>query len=84
MGRRSKQCATCPFRHADEAYRKESAIIPAEDWPCHTEHPHGGGDTQCRGHYEAQRKYPPTADQVAELMRWREEHANDFMTVIEE
>lgn len=77
---RRKQCASCPFRHADEDYRKESAITPAEDWPCHTEYPWGGGDIECRGHYEAQIKHPPSAEQVAALMRWREERQNDFQT----
>lgn len=51
-------CETCPFRSADEEYKRECADIPAEDWPCHTEDlVYGERGIQCRGHYEARRKY---------------------------
>ena len=54
-----KQCPTCPFRGADERYRRECAEIDGEEWPCHTEDLHGQYGVQCRGHWEAQRKYNP-------------------------
>ena len=59
MKRRHKMCASCPFRGADDDYKLESADIPADDWPCHSEGSHYGADSdiQCRGHYEAQRKF---------------------------
>lgn len=78
MRRRSKQCKTCPFRGADDAYRKECAVIPAEDWPCHSEDVFGATDIQCRGHYEAQRKFPPSESDYAELMRWRAEQDREM------
>lgn len=35
------------------------AKVPAEDWPCHTEQGYWATcGIQCRGHWEAQRKYP--------------------------
>ena len=79
MRRRHKQCSTCPFRGADEAYRKECAVMDAEDWPCHSEDIHGNTDIQCRGHYEARRKYPPSDEDVAELQRWREANKDELM-----
>lgn len=47
-----RMCLTCPFRGAAAAYRKEAALIPAQDWPCHTyegEH--------CAGHHAAQSRF---------------------------
>lgn len=61
MRRARKQCASCPFRGVSEAERKELAAVPAENWPCHTEQGFFAAcDIQCRGHWQAQRKYPPT------------------------
>lgn len=58
MRRRSKMCSTCPFRGADDAYKADSATIQPDDWPCHSEGHFGqGSDIQCRGHYEARRKF---------------------------
>lgn len=54
-----RQCETCPFKGADDAYKKSCAGIPAEDWPCHTaDLVYGNHASQCRGHWKAQRKYP--------------------------
>jgi len=55
--RAPRQCPTCPFRNADEAYKRDCAAIPPEDWPCHTEDLHGDLGVQCCGHWEARRKY---------------------------
>lgn len=55
MSRAQKQCRNCPFRGIDEAERQELALVPADWWPCHGEWPRE--DIQCRGHWEAQRKY---------------------------
>lgn len=58
MVRANKQCKTCPFRGIDETERRELAALPAENWPCHTEQGYWSScDIQCRGHWEAQRKY---------------------------
>ena len=61
MRRAVKMCKDCPFRGIDEAERKDLAKIQADDWPCHTEQGYAyTSDIQCRGHWEAQRKYPLT------------------------
>ena len=57
MTRARIKCETCPFRGADEAYKRSSAHIQPEDWPCHTEDSHGDIGIQCRGHWQAVRKY---------------------------
>jgi hypothetical protein len=58
MKRRRSMCETCPFRTADETYRREAAALPAPNWPCHDELDfHGESDIQCRGHHEARRKF---------------------------
>jgi hypothetical protein len=58
MIRAQKQCRTCPFRDMPEDERREMATIPPEDWPCHTEQGYAATcDIQCRGHWEARRKY---------------------------
>jgi len=70
MRRARKMCKDCPFRGIDEIERQDLAKIPAEDWPCHTEQGYYSScDIQCRGHWEAQRKYPliPPADQPTEI-----------------
>ena len=60
MRRATKVCSGCPFRGIDESERQELAKIP--DWPCHTEQGYYAScDIQCRGHWEAQRKYPPNS-----------------------
>lgn len=65
MIRASKMCKTCPFRGVDETERRELAQVPAADWPCHTEQGYAGScDIQCRGHWEAQRKF-----NVASILR---------------
>jgi hypothetical protein len=59
MYRRQRMCESCPFRGADDAYKREAAPIPPDDWPCHSEGHFGqGSDIQCRGHFEARRKFP--------------------------
>lgn len=61
--RANKMCGTCPFRGADEDYKRECAHIPADAWPCHSEAlSDWDTDIQCRGHFEARRKYPVSAD----------------------
>ena len=66
---RIKQCETRPFQGAAESYRLESAAIPAEDWPCHTEDVvYGVHDVQFRGHYEARRTFPPSDEAVQALI----------------
>ena len=50
-------CKTCPFRGADEGYKRECADILAKDWPCHSEDVYGEAGIECRGHYEARRKF---------------------------
>lgn len=71
MVRAKKMCATCPFRGMSAADRYENAVVPPDDWPCHTEHPIGWGETQCRGHYEARRKFPPAPHEVVRLKNWQ-------------
>lgn len=59
MIRARRQCSTCPFRGIAEDERRELAKVPAEGWPCHSEQGYWAScDIQCRGHWEAQRKYP--------------------------
>jgi hypothetical protein len=55
MQRRNKMCATCIFRDAARDDVQQLAALPADHVPCHTDCPMGG-DIQCRGHFEAQRK----------------------------
>lgn len=59
MGRRFKMCEECPFRGQDEQYKRECAEIPADWFACHMDAGWNGDDDapQCRGHYEARRKY---------------------------
>lgn len=60
MIRAKKMCRTCPFRGIDDAERRELAQVPADEWPCHTEQGYSTySDIQCRGHWEAQRKFGP-------------------------
>jgi hypothetical protein len=61
MIRNSRMCSTCPFRGADETYRRESAEVHPELWPCHTDDLYGENGIQCRGHWEAQRKFGKAA-----------------------
>lgn len=62
MQRAQKQCQTCPFRGVSEHERRELAVVPPDYWECHTEAGYtGGSGIQCRGHWEARRKYPPTS-----------------------
>ena len=55
--RANRMCDSCPFRGADDDYKRESASIAAVEWPCHTEDFYGDNDIQCRGHFEARIKY---------------------------
>lgn len=57
MIRRAKRCLTCPFRGASDETKRSCAHIAAEDWPCHTEDMHADSGIQCRGHWEAQRRF---------------------------
>lgn len=58
MIRAAKMCKTCPFRGLEDSERHALAAVPPEDWPCHTEQEYDGScDVQCRGHWEAQRKF---------------------------
>lgn len=62
MIRASKMCRSCPFRGLPDNERADLAQVPAEEWPCHTEQGYDFAcDIQCRGHWEAQRKFPPPA-----------------------
>ena len=57
--RANKMCPSCPFRGADDAYKQETAGIEADEWPCHSEQMTSWDtDIQCRGHFEARRKFP--------------------------
>lgn len=59
MRRANKMCKGCPFRGIDETERADLAKITADNWPCHEEQGYSySSDIQCRGHFEAQRKYP--------------------------
>lgn len=57
LKRAKKMCEECPFHMIDEADKKISA--KDETFTCHMEDGPGGGisDIQCRGHWEARRKY---------------------------
>jgi hypothetical protein len=58
MMRAQKMCPDCPFRGLDADERRELAMVPPEWWPCHTEQGFAGScDIQCRGHWEARRKF---------------------------
>lgn len=54
MSRRNRMCETCIFRGISEEDRVALASLEAEEVPCHTDCPMGGG-IQCRGHFEARR-----------------------------
>jgi hypothetical protein len=56
MQRATQKCDTCPFRDASESYKRSSAHIQPEDWPCHTEDLDGDLGIQCRGHWQAVHK----------------------------
>lgn len=78
MKRARRMCKSCPFRGASEEDRFELAVVDPEAWPCHTEHPHGGGDTQCRGHFEARRKYPVLHHETMRWKAWVKDHDFHF------
>lgn len=62
MRRAQKQCRACPFRIMTESERREMATVEAEQWACHTEQGYYAEcDIQCRGHWEAQRKFAAIA-----------------------
>lgn len=67
MIRANRMCQGCPFRGIDDAERRELAEVPAEFWPCHTEQGYDSHcDVQCRGHWEAQRKFANTTTTTKE------------------
>ena len=69
MRRARRMCRNCPFRGIDETEREELAKIPSTNWPCHDEQGYWAEcDVQCRGHWEAQRKFS-TASGEAERSR---------------
>jgi len=57
VSRAPKRCKTCPFRGAGDDYKRSCAHIAPDDWPCHTEDLRGDTSIECRGHYEAQRRF---------------------------
>ena len=58
MHRAARKCETCPFRSPPEGYAKSTAHIVADGWPCHTiEYYDDDGSVQCRGHWQAVRKF---------------------------
>jgi hypothetical protein len=75
---RRKMCDTCPFRGMSQDERMENACVEAEAWGCHSESPYGWTDIQCRGHYAAQKKYPPTPEGLAKLEADRAKWMEDF------
>lgn len=79
MQRAKRMCKTCPFRGVSESERYELALVEPEAWTCHSEHPHGWGDTQCRGHFEARRKYPVAEHEAAAFSAWQEEFNKAFV-----
>lgn len=78
MKRADHMCESCPFRTMNRAEMREHAIIEPDAWPCHTLHPFGWGDTQCRGHYEARRKFPLKDDEVNRFLAWQDEFTAAF------
>lgn len=75
---RRKMCETCPFRGISQAERKKLAVVEPDAWGCHSENPYGWTDIQCRGHYAARQKYPPTAEDIAALKAEREVWMSEF------
>ena len=61
-------CPTCPFRGADDSVKRSCATVRANDWPCHTEDIYGDAGVQCRGHYEAVRKFSSLNDTEKPVM----------------
>lgn len=78
MPRAKKMCPTCPFRGIRESEKRELAVVEADAWGCHEENPYGWTDIQCRGHFEAQKKYPPTEHEVPCLRKWQDEFSAAF------
>ena len=68
---RKKQCDTCPFRGATEAQIAGDAIVDPEHWGCHSENPYGWTDVQCRGHWRARKRYPPTEEELSAFKAWQ-------------
>ena len=68
-----KMCLSCPFRGVGGEEKRKMAVVPADEWSCHTEDPLGHYDIQCRGHYAARKRYAPTESDLAKLLAWREE-----------
>ena len=64
MIRARKQCKSCPFKGIDEATRLELAAIPPDEFTCHTldGYQPGSSGAQCRGHWEARRKFGDALD----------------------
>ena len=73
-----KQCATCPFRGATEAQIAGDAIVEPEHWGCHSDNPYGWTDMQCRGHWRARKKYPPSDAEVRVFQKWQDDFNKAF------
>jgi hypothetical protein len=58
-----RRCVSCPFRGADKQTIQECAMVPAQDWPCHTDE-----SEHCAGHHAAQVRHgKPTAADLRAL-----------------
>ena len=73
-----KQCATCPFRGASEQQVARDAIIDPSQWGCHSDAAYGWTEKQCRGHWRARRKYPPTDAEIATFENWQSDFNKKF------
>lgn len=64
MRRAQRMCETCPFRlRLSKREVRELAQLSPEEWPCHTEAGYTTTDIQCRGHWQARRKFAATLSQ---------------------
>lgn len=58
MIRAQRMCDGCPFRlQMNNTERVELAALSPEEFPCHTEAGYTTSNIQCRGHWEARRKF---------------------------
>jgi hypothetical protein len=67
MRRAARMCENCPFRlKLSRAEVLELAVIKPEDFECHTEAGYTSTDIQCRGHWQARRKFGNVEQKVDE------------------
>lgn len=74
MKRREKMCSGCPFRGMSATEKREAALIDPVGWPCHEEGGYfGWSEIQCRGHFEACRKYPRSEADKDRFAKWQDD-----------